>query len=167
VTLPLETARLLVRAFGDGDERELARAFADPEVIWWDQPFSPEKALALVSRARADYVRSGMGLYAVSLRDGGRLIGDCGLVPRVIDGQDLVEIGWHLEREAWGYGYATEAARAVAAHAAGLGLRRLCSLIVPDNLRSRRVAEKLGMTVAREVEWAGLPHDLWVLDLAA
>jgi len=166
VTLPLETARLLVREFGDGDEAGLALAFADPDVIWWDQPFTPDKARAWVARARAESARSGMGLYAVTRRSDGRLIGDCGLVPRVIEGEDLVEIGWHLERVAWGRGYATEAAGGVLAHAAGLGVRRVCSLIVPGNVRSRRVAEKLGMTIDREVVHAGLQHDLWVLALA-
>ena len=166
MSLPLETDRLVVRAFEENDAPEVARAFAPPEVIWWDQPFDAEKALAWVSRARAEYERSGMGLYAVTTRDG-RLIGDCGLAPGFIDGDDVVEIGWHLERSAWGRGYATEAARAVLAHAQDLGLRRLISLIVPENLRSRRVAAKLGMTVDRRVVHAGLPHDLWALDLAA
>ena len=106
-----------------------------------------------------------MGLYAVVLRAGGRLIGDCGLVARVVEGAPVVEIGWHLERAAWGRGYATEAARGVLTHAAALGLGRVCSLIVPDNVRSRRVALKLGMEMDREVEWAGRAHDLWMLDL--
>jgi ribosomal-protein-alanine N-acetyltransferase len=168
VILPIHTDRLVVREFVDDDATELARAFADPEVIWWDPaPFTPEKARAWVARAREGYGHSGLGLYAVVLGDDGRLIGDCGLVPRTIGGEELVEIGWHLERSAWGRGYATEAARAVLAHAEDLGVRRVCSLIVPGNLRSRRVAEKLGMAVDREVEHAGLQHDLWVLDLTS
>jgi ribosomal-protein-alanine N-acetyltransferase len=165
VSLPIRTDRLVVREFGQGDEHEVARAFSDPEVIWWDQPFGPDKARAWVARARDGYARSDMDLYAVVLREDGRLIGDCGLVPRTIGGEDLVEIGWHLGRSAWGCGYATEAARAVLAHAEDLGVRRVCSLIVPENLRSRRVAEKLGMTIDRDVVHADLPHDLWVLDL--
>ena len=59
-----------------------------------------------------------MGLYAVALRAGARLIGDCGLVAREVEGAQVVEIGWHLERASWGHGYATEAARGVLAHAA-------------------------------------------------
>jgi RimJ/RimL family protein N-acetyltransferase len=117
-----------------------------------------------VTRALDGYAGSGFGLYAVALGEDGRLVGDCGLVPRAIAGEDLVEIGWHLARDVWGRGYATEAARAVLVHAEELGLRRVCSLIVPGNLRSRRVAEKLGMTIAREVVHAGLPHDLWMLE---
>jgi RimJ/RimL family protein N-acetyltransferase len=46
-----------------------------------------------------------------------------------------------------------------------LVVRRVCSLIVPANERSLRVAQKLGMTVERQVAHAGLPHDLWTLDL--
>lgn len=146
----------------------MARAYADPEVIWWSNaPFSRDDARDWVARALEGYVHSGMGLYALELRSSGRLIGDCGLVSRHLEGEPLVEIGWHLERAAWGNGYATEAARAVLAHAAALGLSRVCSLIVGHNERSRRVAEKLGMTLDREVVHAGLPHDLWVLDLAA
>ncbi len=57
-------------------------------------------------------------------------------------------------------------ARCPRACGADLGLRRVCALIVPDNVRSRRVAERLGMAVDREVEWAGLPHDLWVCLMA-
>ncbi len=168
MSLPIQTERLVVRAFRDDDAAAVARAFADPEVIWWDPaPFTLERARDWVTRARDGYSASGVGLYAVELRAGGRLIGDCGLVARVIDDEQVVEIGWHLERDAWGHGFATEAARGVVLHAADLGLRRLCALIVPDNVRSRRVAVKLGMAIDRPVVWGGLAHDVWVLDLAA
>jgi RimJ/RimL family protein N-acetyltransferase len=166
VSLTLLTDRLVVREFRAGDAAALARAFADPEVIWWDPaPFTPDKARAWIDTARDAYARSGFGLYAVELPDAGCLIGDCGLVARTVDGQHLVEIGWHLGRAVWGRGYATEAASAVLAHAAGIGLRRVHSLIAPGNARSRRVAERLGMTVDRQVEWGGRQHGLWVLDL--
>jgi len=166
VSLPLETERLVLREFAADDAPEVARAFADPEVIWWDPaPFSLPSADSWVARAREGYAATGMGLYAVLLRADGRLIGDCGLVARVIEGAAVVEIGWHLERAAWGHGYATEAARGVLAHAAGLGLSRVCALIEAGNVRSRRVANKLGMEIDRKVEWGGRPHDLWMLDL--
>ena len=168
MSLPLETERLVIREFMDDDAPELARAFADPEVLWWlTERFAVDAARGWVARARDGYGRSGMGLYAVCLRDGERLIGDCGLVVQTVESHALVEIGWHLERDSWGRGYATEAARAVLTLAEELGVRRVHSLIVPDNVRSRRVAEKLGMSVERQVVHAGMPHDLWALGLAA
>jgi RimJ/RimL family protein N-acetyltransferase len=58
-----------------------------------------------------------------------------------------VEIGWRLSAEYWGRGLATEGANAVVQHAfKELGLENLVSFTVPENLRSRRVMEKLGMT---------------------
>jgi RimJ/RimL family protein N-acetyltransferase len=168
VTLPLVTARLVVRESTSEDVPELARAYADPEVIWWSpEPFSLEDARSWVASALRGYADDGLGLYAVEERSGGRLIGDTGLVARVLEGTPMVEIGWHLEREVWGRGYATEEARAVRAHAAAIGLTEMCALIVPENERSRRVAQKLGMTVDRQVVHAGLPHDLRALDLPA
>jgi [ribosomal protein S5]-alanine N-acetyltransferase len=166
VSLPVETERLVVREFTAADARAVARAFADPEVIWWEAaPFTLEAARAWVARSRERYAVDGVGLYAVALRAGGRLIGDCGLVARVIEGTQVVEIGWHLERASWGHGYATEAARAVLKHAVGLGITHVCALIVADNVRSRGVARRLGMTIDRQVDWAGRSHDLWVLGL--
>jgi [ribosomal protein S5]-alanine N-acetyltransferase len=166
VALPIETDRLVVREFTGDDEQELARAFADPAVIWWDAaPFTLEAARAWIAQARDGYSASGTGLYAVVVRASGRLVGDCGLVVRVLEGQQVVEIGWHLERSAWGHGYATEAARGVLMHAAAMGLSSVCALIVADNVRSRHVALRLGMEIDREVEWGGRAHDLWVLHL--
>lgn len=101
MSLPIRTDRLVVRELTASDTDGLARAFADPEVIWWDRPFSADKARAWVTRALDGYATSGLGLYAVALREDGRLIGDCGLVPRTIAGEDLVEIGWHLARDVW------------------------------------------------------------------
>ena len=51
-------------------------------------------------------------------------------------------------------------------HAAQIGLRRVFSLIAPENVRSQGVARRLGMSVERRVTWSDRPHDLWALDLS-
>ena len=76
-----------------------------------------------------------------------------------------IEIGWRLAREAWGRGYATEAARAAAAFAsATLGLDELVSFTAAGNARSRSVMRRLGMThdPADDFDHPALPqgHDL-------
>jgi RimJ/RimL family protein N-acetyltransferase len=78
-------------------------------------------------------------------------VGFCGLTRPAWGGtkvQAEIEVGWRLRREAWGHGYATEAARAALDVAWGpLGLDRAIALIHPDNERSLAVAERLGMRV--------------------
>ncbi len=62
-----------------------------------------------------------------------------------------MEVGWHVKRSRWGQGIAPEAGAACRDRAFGeLGLERIISLILPDNIQSRRVAEKLGMSVEKE-----------------
>ena len=73
-----------------------------------------------------------------------------------------VEIGWRLAVHAWGHGYATEGARAVAAYAFGpLKLESIVSFTAEQNLRSRHVMEKLGMTFdpAERFDHPNLPED--------
>jgi RimJ/RimL family protein N-acetyltransferase len=56
-----------------------------------------------------------------------------------------IEIGWHLHPEAWGHGYASEAAGAVLGHAFDSGLSRVLAVTHPDNVASQRVALRIGM----------------------
>ena len=97
-----------------------------------------------------------------------KLIGDCGITRQEVEGEHLYEIGYHLRRDLWGQGLATEAA--VACRDWGfehLKAERLISLIRPENLSSRRVAERNGMTIWKEIEWRGLPHCVYVVERCA
>jgi len=166
VTLPLATERLLIREFQPGDLDGLAALYGDPAVLWWEpEPYSRERTTEALAHILELYRLEGTAEYAVCLAASGEVIGDCGPVFRDIDGERLPELGWDLRSDHWGHGYATEAARGVLTHAGELGLCRLYSLITPTNERSRRVAEKLGMTIERQVVWADRPHDLWTIDL--
>ena len=166
MSLPIRTARLIVRKFAMADLDELAAIYAHPEVLWWEPaPFTREQTRAMLDLTLTRYRDEGMGEYAVVLRASGELVGVCGPVYREIEGERLPELGWDVRRDCWGNGYATEAARALLPRVAGLGLRRVYSLIDPVNTRSQGVARRLGMTIERRVTWAGRPHDLWALDL--
>jgi RimJ/RimL family protein N-acetyltransferase len=81
-----------------------------------------------------------------------------------VDAVDEIEIGYHVRRDLWSRGYATEAARACRDFGfANLGVDRLISLIRPENLASRRVAEKNGMTISKEVIKADLLHYVYAI----
>src|ERR1700740_2300801 len=87
------------------------------------------------------------------------MIGDCGITLQEVDGEHLREIGYHLRRDLWGQGLATEAARACRDYGFGeLKADTLISLIRPENLPSRRVAERNSMKVWKETTRSGLVH---------
>jgi ribosomal-protein-alanine N-acetyltransferase len=92
--------------------------------------------------------RDGIGPWALEERESGRFLGFTGLARPRFDAPFLpaIEIGWRLARDAWGQGFASEAARAASGHAFGtLGLAELVAFTTPQNARSRAVMERLGM----------------------
>ena len=98
------------------------------------------------------------------LKTSGEVIGDCGLVTQQIEGRPELEVGYHLRRDQWGHGYATEAARGCMEYAFGtLDAPKVISLIRQENVPSRRVAERNGMKVEREVMYFGLTHLMYAI----
>lgn len=86
----------------------------------------------------------------------GRLIGQCALLDKEIDGARETEIIYVIDAGNWGKGHATEAASALTDYAFGaLGLARLIALIHPENAASERVAVKLGMRFEKETRRPG------------
>lgn len=130
---------------------------------FYPRPYSREEVDEWIGRQIGRYAM-GAGLLGVVLRDSGTLIGDCGLVWQEVEGVQEPEIGYHVHREHQGRGYATEAARAVRDYAFGtLACDHVISMIRPENLASRRVAEKNGLTVDRTVFWRGYDHCVYQL----
>jgi len=102
--------------------------------------------------------------FAVIFRRNNKLIGYCGFLHQQVDGRDETEIGYRLHPDYWGQGLATEAARAMRDHAfSDLKLSRVISLIHPDNLPSRRVAEKNGMRPEKETVFRGFPTRVFAI----
>jgi RimJ/RimL family protein N-acetyltransferase len=156
----LETPRLILREFSPDDVDALARVLSDPETMrFYPAPFDRAGVEEWIARNLRRCAKDGHGLWAMILKTNGELIGDCGLTVQQIDGADEIEIGYHVRRDRWNQGFATEAARACRDYGfAQLHAHRLISIIRPENLPSRRVAEKNGMTVWKEVTRVGFPH---------
>ena len=166
MSLRLETPRLIVRDYTAGDLDDVAEILADPEVFWWvKEPFSRERARLWLDEEMSCVGHDGTGRRAVVLKPSLKVIGGAGLVWRDLATGRELELGYHLHRRYWGQGYATEAGAACLEHARGLGLRRVISLIYVDNPRSEAVARRLGMKPQGELEWAGLPHRRWAVEL--
>jgi RimJ/RimL family protein N-acetyltransferase len=159
----IETPRLSLREFTPQDADALALVLSDPETMrHYPARYDRAGVEQWIDRNRRRYREDGVGLWAMELNKGQELIGDCGGVLQQVDGEPLYEIGYHVRRDLWGRGFATEAAIACRNWAfAHLKTDRLISLIRPENLRSIRVAERVGMTLWKEVSWRGLPHYIY------
>jgi RimJ/RimL family protein N-acetyltransferase len=153
----IETERLVLRRWEKRDRGPFAALNADPEVMRFLGPGFPltrEESDGLVDRIEAGFEEHGFGLWCVGLRDDPTVcIGFSGLavptwLPEILP---AVEIGWRLDRAHWGRGLATEGSLAAAAYAFDeAGLDRLVSMRHPENDRSRRVMEKLGLVYQRD-----------------
>jgi RimJ/RimL family protein N-acetyltransferase len=105
----------------------------------------------------------GYGQWALERRADRRTIGRAGLWNP--EGWFGVEVGWRLDRDVWGNGYATEAAAATLEWAwASLETDRILSVIDPRNTASMRVAERLGMRKLRDDESDGRPVVIMAID---
>ena len=155
--IPIQTQRLLLRPMEITDIDPLLRIFTDPLVItsFGIPPFERYQMKQWVQRNLSHQDEFGYGLFSVILKCNSLLIGDCGLERRDIDGEMVTELGYDFLSDYWHKGLATEAARAVRDYAfMKLRLPGLVSLIRVGNDASKRVAERVGMTLISE-----LTHD--------
>jgi RimJ/RimL family protein N-acetyltransferase len=163
--LVLETERLRLRRFRDEDEDAVFAIIGDRVAMqFYPKTFSREDAKQWVARNQRRYREDGYGLFAVMPKDSEEVIGDCGIIKQNVEGQTAMEVGYHFRRDQWGHGYATEAARACMGLAfQAFGADRVISLIRPENVPSRRVAERNGMKLEREVVHYGMPHLVYAM----
>ena len=161
------TARLVLREFNPQDIDALELVLSNAETMrHYPAPYDRAGVEQWIERNRQRYRSDGVGLWAMELKETHELIGDCGVILQQVEGESLYEIGYHLRRDFWGQGLATEAAIACRDWAfATLKARRLISLIRPQNLPSRQVAERVGMMVWKEVVWRGLSHCVYSIEM--
>jgi RimJ/RimL family protein N-acetyltransferase len=146
----IETARLVLREYTEEDWPEVLAYQSDPRYLRFYHWTGREAAAvqefvgAFIARQR-DEPRNVFQLAITLPSDGGRLIGSCGV--RVNDrARREGNIGYELNPEYWGRGYATEAARAMLRYGfEHLELHRIWAELNADNAGSARVLEKLGM----------------------
>jgi [ribosomal protein S5]-alanine N-acetyltransferase len=162
----LETKRLVFREMNLHDVDDLLKVLSDPEAMqFYPQPFDRQMTQTWIERNIERYDRYGVGLWALILKESGELIGDCGLVVQEVDGVEEIEIGYHIRRDLWGRGLATEAALACRDRGfSRLDFDRLISLISPDNIASRRVAQKNEMRLIKEIEWRYKPTCIYAVE---
>ena len=145
----LDTERLLLRRWRAEDRGPFAALNADPEVMeHFPAPLTRAESDAFADTVEDRIERQGWGLWALQERATGRFLGFTGLAYPGFDAPfgPTVEIGWRLARDAWGRGFASEAARAATAFAFDeLELDEIVAFTAVVNERSRAVMRRLGM----------------------
>ena len=111
-----------------------------------------------------NYAEHGFGLWVVETH-AGDFVGDCGLTMQEVEGEWLVEAGWHVSRSLRRQGYAAEAAGAVREAATEAGIEHLIAIIRPYNVASQGVARRIGLTLEREVHKSRGPALVYGADL--
>lgn len=165
IPLPIETERLLIRPFEEVDVDRMSEIYGDPEVMRHIclGVLDREGTEALLAGYREAQDRDGFSTWAVVEKESETVVGDAGFGLYAETREP--ELGYTLATAVWGRGYALEAASAcVAAAFAHLPQRRLVAKIEPDNERSLRVAERLGMRRVETISVDGHPHLLLALE---
>lgn len=135
----VQTKRLTLRRFTPEDGQGLYSYLSDPEVVRYE-PYPPMSLVECTCEA----VRRAQdpAFWAVCLRGSDTLLGNVYLEARAFKGWEL---GYVFARDAWGHGYATEAARALLHKVFTEGAHRVYAECNPDNAASWRLLERLGM----------------------
>lgn len=142
--LPADTTRLRFRPY-EYDDFAVVKAIFDDEAARRFYPgMADDDAIAAwIADNHQRYCDDGFGLWAVVEKSSDVLIGDCGLTYQNVEGEQLLELGYHIRADRRGNGFALEAARS----ALKFGLERVedlvCSIVAPDNTASIAVASKL------------------------
>ncbi|MDQ3823669.1 MAG: GNAT family N-acetyltransferase [Actinomycetota bacterium] len=162
----LVTERLRLRPWRDDDLVHLERLNSDPRFTRFLNPggavYAPGWTADKLARMRADWDSRGWGAWAVEERGTARFVGRVGFQYHRMWPDDP-ELGWGVDPELWGRGYATEAAAGALRHAfEALAFPRVVSILHPENTPSIRVAEKLGERPYATVRWEAGGIDLLV-----
>jgi RimJ/RimL family protein N-acetyltransferase len=161
----LETERLILRMFREDDFETFARMCADEEVMRYigGKSYTRFEAWRSMAFHIGHWHLRGYGHWAIEEKASGCFVGRVGFLNPA--GWPGFEIGWTLQRESWGKGYATEGARRALDYAfTELGKEHVISLIHPENAASIRVAERLGEKVEGKTEVLGVEVLIYGLD---
>lgn len=160
----IETERLYMREMKQSDFNALSKILQDEDTMYaYNGSFNNDETQEWLDRQIARYEKYGFGLWAVVLKETDEMIGQCGLTMQPWKEQEVLEVGYLLQRPYWHKGYATEAARACIDYAfQKLNADEICSIIRDTNTASQNVALRNGMRIkdnwVKHYRGVDMPH---------
>ncbi len=155
----IETERLILRPWMEADRAAFVAMMGDPEVGYWlGGALDAEGAGSAFERMRQFWADHGYGQLAIETKSNHAVVGRVGLRRQPEEWRHpmsgYVEVGWLLARQAWGLGYATEAAAAALAWGfPTLGVDVIHSWTARSNARSEAIMRRIGMTRAPHLDF--------------
>ncbi len=144
-SLPPSTERLRFREYRDDDLDDVVAMFSDPQARrFYPEMDTPEACRGWIEWSKRNYRDHGFGLWVIEHVTSGEFLGDCGLTYQPVEGDRLLELGYHLRAEHRGEGFVTEAGQACLDYALDtLEAPMVCSTVHPANVPSMAVARRL------------------------
>lgn len=152
----LTTPRLRLEPFDDAHLEGLFRMNSDPDVMRYitGKPETREQTRAVIERVKGKWAEVGFSWWSLIEIASGDIIGAGGVQHLGRDNTNPLEVGWRLRKDKWHQGFASEAARCMAAFAFDtLDAASLHAVCDPENIASARVMQRLGMTYRGIERW--------------
>lgn len=145
MTLPPPTERLRFRQYRDDDLDDVVAMFGDAQARrFYPEMDTPEACRRWIEWCQRNYRDHGFGLWVIEDRSTEEFLGDCGLTYQPVEGDQLLELGYHLLSQHRGKGFVTEAGRTCLDYAfETLEPPMVCSTVHPENAPSMSVARRL------------------------
>ncbi len=154
----LESTRLRTRKLTLNDIDLWTKFFEDEEAVEFlpnlDFSSPKERATAWIEKQLSRYKDQRYGLHALINKNTNEFVGQCGLLAQTLDGEQQVEVGYHVFRKYWGQGYAPEAAKLFI----DFGFQNnqatsIISIININNIKSQKVALKNNLVKIKQTKW--------------
>ncbi len=163
------TDRLVIRPLAEEHTLPWVDYLSDPLTMRYFPDFLRLEAVTQapiwIERQQERYATNQFGLLALHLHDG-TFIGQCGLLSQEVDGETILEIGYHLYPAYWGLGFATEAATYFKSYTIQHQLSPfVVSMIHPDNTPSQAVAIRNGMQPWKNTVWRDIPVVIYRIEI--
>ena len=148
----METSRLYFRKIDENDFENLKNIISDSETMkYYPAPYDDSGVHRWIKWCIGCYEKRGFGLFGVILKETDEFIGDCGITLQNINGKEVFEIGYHINKKFWNKGYATEASQYMKEYFfMNTNYDEVYSYMNKENIPSRRIAEKNGMKFVEE-----------------